>query len=61
MVSHAEAEAATADELLVAEHALQRAAQRYPLQANITREGAGLSSVQVGVACVIGSVLASVV
>jgi hypothetical protein len=41
MVSHADAEAATADELLVAEHALQRAAQRYPLQANITREGQG--------------------
>ena len=61
MVSHADAEAATADELLVAEHALQRAAQRYPLQANITREGAGLSSVQPGLAGVIGSVLASVV
>jgi predicted RNA-binding Zn ribbon-like protein len=61
MVSHADAEAATADELLVAEHALQRAAQRYPLQANITREGAGLSSAQAGVAGVIGSVLASVV
>ena len=61
MVSHADAEAATADELLVAEHALQRAAQRYPLQANITRNGAGLSSAQAGVAGVIGSVLASVV
>jgi predicted RNA-binding Zn ribbon-like protein len=61
MVSHADAEAATADELLVAEHALQRAARRYPLQANITREGAGLSSAQAGVAGVIGSVLASVV
>jgi predicted RNA-binding Zn ribbon-like protein len=61
MVSHADAEAATADQLLVAEHALQRAAQRYPLQANITREGAGLSSAQAGVAGVIGSVLASVV
>lgn len=59
MVSHAEA--ATADALLVAEQALQRAAQRYPLQANITREGAGLSSAQPGVAGVIGSVLASVV
>ena len=47
MVSHAEA--ATADALLVAEQALQRAAQRYPLQANITREGAGLSSAQPGV------------
>ena len=44
MVSHADAESASADELLVAEQALQRAAQRYPLQANITREGAGLSS-----------------
>jgi predicted RNA-binding Zn ribbon-like protein len=61
MVSHADAEAATADELLVADQALQRAAQRYPLQANITREGAGLSSAQQGVAGVIGSVLASVV
>jgi predicted RNA-binding Zn ribbon-like protein len=61
MVSHADAEAASADELLVAEQALQRAAQRYPLQANITREGAGLSSAQPGVAGVIGSVLASVV
>ena len=30
----------------VAEQALQRATQRYPLQANITREGAGLSSAQ---------------
>ena len=59
MVSHAEA--ASADELLVAEQALQRAAQRYPLQANITRESAGLSSVQPGLAGVIGSVLASVV
>src|SRR5277367_4073823 len=61
MVSHADTEAASADELLVAEQALQRAAQRYPLQANITREGAGLSSVQPGLAGVIGSVLASVV
>lgn len=61
MVSHADAEAANADELLVAEQALQRAAQRYPLQANITREGAGLGSVQPGLAGVIGSVLASVV
>jgi predicted RNA-binding Zn ribbon-like protein len=59
MVSHAES--ASADELLVAEQALQRAAQRYPLQANITREGAGLSSAQPGLAGVIGSVLASVV
>jgi predicted RNA-binding Zn ribbon-like protein len=61
MVSHADAEAASADELLVAEQALQRAAQRYPLQANITRQGAGLSSVQPGLAGVIGSVLASVI
>jgi predicted RNA-binding Zn ribbon-like protein len=61
MVSHADAEAASADELLVAEQALQRAAQRYPLQANITREGAGLSSAQPGLAGVIGSVLASVI
>jgi hypothetical protein len=61
MVSHADAEAATADALLVAEQALHRGAQRYPLQANITREGAGLSSAQPGVAGVIGSVLASVV
>lgn len=60
MVSHADTEAASA-ELRVAEQALQRAAQRYPLQANITREGAGLSSVQPGLAGVIGSVLASVV
>ena len=48
MVSHADTEAASADELLVAEQALQRAAQRYPLQANITREGAGLSSATAG-------------
>jgi len=61
MVSHADAEAASADELVVAEQALQRAAQRYPLQANITREGAGLSSAQPGLAGVIGSVLASVI
>jgi predicted RNA-binding Zn ribbon-like protein len=61
MVSHADAEAASADELLVAEQALQRAAQRYPLQANITRGGAGLSSAQSGLAGVIGSALASVV
>lgn len=61
MVSHADTEAASADELLVAEQALQRAAQRYPLQANITREGAGLSALQPGLAGVIGSVLASVV
>src|ERR1700689_1879275 len=61
MVSHADAEAASADELLAAEQALQRAAQRYPLQANITRNGAGLGSTQPGIAGVIGSVLASVV
>jgi predicted RNA-binding Zn ribbon-like protein len=61
MVSHADPEAASADELIVAEQALQRAAQRYPLQANITREGAGLSPVQSGLAGLIGSVLASVV
>jgi predicted RNA-binding Zn ribbon-like protein len=61
MVSHADAEAATADQLLVAEQALQRAAQRYPLQANITREGAGLNSAQPGLAGYIGTVLASVV
>ena len=61
MVSHADAEAASADELLAAEQALQRATQRYPLHANITREGAGLSSAQSGLAGVIGSVLASVV
>lgn len=61
MVSHADAGAASAEELRVAEQALQRAAQRYPLQANITREGAGLTSAQPGLAGVIGSVLASVV
>jgi putative stress-induced transcription regulator len=50
MVNHADTGAASADDLLVAEQALQRAAQRYPLQANITRESAGLSSVQPGLA-----------
>ena len=61
MVSHADTEAVSADELVAAEQALQRAAQRYPLQANITREGAGLSSAQSGLAGAIGSMLASVV
>jgi predicted RNA-binding Zn ribbon-like protein len=60
MVSHADSEAACT-ELASAEQALQRAAQRYPLQANITREGAGLSSAQPGLAGVIGSILAAVV
>jgi predicted RNA-binding Zn ribbon-like protein len=61
MVCHADAEAASADELVVAEQALQRASQRYPLQANITREGAGLSSPQPGLAGALGSILAAVV
>lgn len=61
MVSHADAAAAGADELASAEQALQRAAQRYPLQTNITRDGAGLSSAQPGLAGVIGSILAAVV
>jgi predicted RNA-binding Zn ribbon-like protein len=61
MVSHADPAEVGADELAVAEQALQRAAQRYPLQANITRQGAGLSSAQPGLAGVIGSVLAAVV
>jgi predicted RNA-binding Zn ribbon-like protein len=61
MVSHADGEAASAEELATAEQALQRAAQRYPLQANITREGAGLQSAQSGLAGLIGSVLAAVV
>jgi predicted RNA-binding Zn ribbon-like protein len=61
MVSHADAEAASADELTIAEQALQRASQRYPLQANITRDSAGLSSAQPGLAGLIGSILAAVV
>jgi len=61
MVSHADEEAASTDELVTAEQALQRAAQRYPLQANITREGAGLSSAQSGLAGVLGTMLAAVV
>jgi predicted RNA-binding Zn ribbon-like protein len=61
MVSHADSEAVSGDELALAEQALQRAAQRYPLQANITRDGAGLSSAQAGLAGVIGSILAAVV
>ena len=61
MVSHADAEAASSDELATAEQALQRAGQRYPLQANITRETAGLSSTQSGLAGLIGSILAAVV
>ena len=61
MVSHADAEAASDEEMVVAEQALQRASQRYPLQVNITREGAGLSSVQPGLAGALGSILASVV
>ena len=61
MVSHADVEAASIDELITAEQALQRAAQRYPLQANITRKGAGLSSAQPGLAGVLGSLLAAVV
>ncbi len=61
MVSHADTEAASDDELVAAEQALQRACQRYPLQANITREGAGLSSAQPGLAGALGSILASVV
>jgi predicted RNA-binding Zn ribbon-like protein len=61
MVSHADAEAASAEELTIAEQALQRASQRYPLQANITRDSAGLSSAQPGLAGLIGSILAAVV
>jgi predicted RNA-binding Zn ribbon-like protein len=61
MVSHADAEAASDDQLVAAEQALHRASQRYPLQANITRGGARLSSAQPGLAGAVGSILAAVV
>jgi hypothetical protein len=61
LLTHADADGASEDELLDAEHALRRAANRYPLEAVITRTGAGLRSWQPGLAGVLGSVLAAVV
>jgi Putative stress-induced transcription regulator len=61
LLTHADAEGAGEDELAAAERALRRAAQRYPLQANITRAGAGLISTQPGLSGVLGSTLAAVV
>jgi predicted RNA-binding Zn ribbon-like protein len=59
--AHADISVVDDDELVGAEWALRRAAQRYPLQADITRAGAGLISGQRGLAGVVGSVLAAVV
>jgi len=61
LITHADAEGASEEELAGAEHALRRAAQRYPLEANITRTGAGLVSAQPGLSGVLGSTLAAVV
>jgi hypothetical protein len=61
LLTHTDAGEATEADLAGAEHALRRAAHRYPLEANITRDGAGLVSVQPGLAGVLGSTLAAVV
>ena len=61
LVTHACDAVATEDDLSSAEHVLRRATQRYPLQAVITRAGAGLVSTQPGLAGVLGAVIAAVV
>ncbi|CDO87934.1 CGNR zinc finger domain-containing protein [Mycobacterium triplex] len=61
LLTHVDADAAGEDELSAAESALRRAAHRYPLQANITRDAAGLVSTQAGLAGALGSMLAAVV
>jgi predicted RNA-binding Zn ribbon-like protein len=61
MLTHADASGVSEDELVGAEQALQRASQRFPLQANITRAHAGLMSVQPALAGVLGTVLVAVV
>ncbi len=61
LLAHADAPGTTEDELDDAEGALRRARERYPLQAYITRSGAGLVPSQAGLAGVIGTALAAVV
>ncbi|MCV7427876.1 CGNR zinc finger domain-containing protein [Mycobacterium montefiorense] len=61
LLTHADAGDATEAELVATEHALRRVAHRYPLEANITRDGAGLVSTQPGLAGVLGTILAAVV
>ncbi|MCV7408983.1 hypothetical protein AWC05_06710 [Mycobacterium florentinum] len=61
LLTHVDADGAAEEELGAAEHALRRAAHRYPLEANITRDGAGLVSTQAGLAGAMGSMLAAVV
>jgi predicted RNA-binding Zn ribbon-like protein len=61
LLLHADGTISTEEELASAEGALQRAAHRYPLQAQISRSGAGLACAQPGFAGVLGSVLAAVV
>jgi predicted RNA-binding Zn ribbon-like protein len=61
LLMHSDAGEAAEEELAGAEYALRRAAHRYPLEANITRDGAGLVSAQPGLAGVLGSTLAAVV
>ena len=61
LVTHAAADGASEADLAGAEQALRRAALRYPLEASITRTGARLATAQLGLAGVLGSVLAAVV
>lgn len=60
LLAHVDA-SCTEDELAVAEQALRRASSRYPLQADISRDGAGLTPTRPGLAGLIGSVLAATV
>ena len=61
LLLHADGTTSTEEELVSAEGALQRATHRYPLQARISRSGAGLACAQPGFAGVLGAVLAAVV
>jgi hypothetical protein len=61
LVTHTDTDGASDDELVDAEQALRRAANRYPLEAVITRSGAGLTCAQPGLAGMLGAVLAAVV
>lgn len=61
LLLHADTTASAEEDLIAAERVLQRAAHRCPLQAQITRTGAGLICVQPGITGALGSVLAAVV
>lgn len=61
LLLNADATASTEEDLASAERVLQRAAHRYPLQAQISRTGAAPISAESGLAGVLGSVLAAVV